>query len=211
MIAKLRGLLDSQGDDWAVIDVGGVGYLVFCSGRTLSRLPAAGEAVALAVETHVREDHIHLYGFLDAGERAWFRLLLTVQGVGSKVALSVLSVLSPDQLAASIAAQDKRELTRAGGVGPKLAQRIVLELKDKAAGVAVSAGFAPAAATAAQTFAPAGGAIEDAVSALVNLGYRRIEAFAAVSGAARALGENARVAELIRSGLKDLAPREGGR
>ncbi|MBF0374614.1 MAG: Holliday junction branch migration protein RuvA, partial [Alphaproteobacteria bacterium] len=200
MIAKLRGLLDSQGDDWAVIDVGGVGYMVFCSGRTLSRLPAVGEAVALVVETHVREDHIHLYGFFDAGERAWFRLLLTVQGVGSKVALSVLSVLPPDQLSAAIAAQDKRELTRAGGVGPKLAQRIVLELKDKAAGIAVSDAFVPAAASASG-FAPAGGAIEDAVSALVNLGYRRVEAFAAVSGAARVLGENARVPELIRSGL----------
>ncbi|MBF0307607.1 MAG: Holliday junction branch migration protein RuvA [Alphaproteobacteria bacterium] len=210
MIAKLRGLLDSQGDDWAVIDVGGVGYMVFCSGRTLSRLPAAGLAVTLVVETHVREDHIHLYGFFDAAERAWFRLLLTVQGVGSKVALSVLSVLPPDQLSAAIAAQDKRELTRAAGVGPKLAQRIVLELKDKAAGLAVSDAFVPAAA-AAPGFAPAGGAIEDAVSALVNLGYRRVEAFAAVSGAARLLGENARVPELIRSGLKELAPREGGR
>ncbi|MBF0334868.1 MAG: Holliday junction branch migration protein RuvA [Alphaproteobacteria bacterium] len=209
MIAKLRGLLDSQGDDWAVIDVGGVGYMVFCSGRTLSRLPAIGLAVTLVVETHVREDHIHLYGFFDAAERAWFRLLSTVQGVGSKVALSVLSVLPPDQLSAAIAAQDKRELTRAAGVGPKLAQRIVLELKDKAAGIAVSDAFVPAAAAAG--FAPAGGAIEDAVSALVNLGYRRVEAFAAVSGAARALGENARVPELIRSGLKELAPREGGR
>ncbi len=210
MIAKLKGMVDQTGDDWAVIDVGGVGYLAFCSGRTLSKLQP-GSAAVLFVETHVREDHIHLYGFHDAAEKEWFRLLTTVQGVGSKVALSILSVLPPEQLLTAIAAQDKTALTRANGVGPKLAARVVAELKDKAALVATP--FAPATPGAApiSTSAPAGGLVEDAVSALVNLGYRRIEAHPVVVQAYAALGEAATVQALIRAGLKELGAKETAR
>jgi Holliday junction DNA helicase RuvA len=131
MIARLSGVLDQIGGDGVVVDVGGVGYLVFCSGRTIGRLPPAGGAVRLLVETHVREDHIHLYGFADAAERDGFRLLTTVQGVGARLALAILSAVAPDQLVLAVAAQDRAALTRADGVGPKLAQRIVNELRDK--------------------------------------------------------------------------------
>ena len=140
MIAKLTGLLDSIGEEWAVIDVNGVGYLVFCSTRTLAQLPGRGEAVSFVIETHVREDHIHLYGFLEHAEREWFRLLTTVQGVGAKVGLGILSVLAPRDLSDAILAQDKGMITRAPGVGPKLATRLLTELKDKACGLAE---FAP--------------------------------------------------------------------
>ncbi len=191
MIAKLRGRLDSSGPNWAVIDVAGVGYLVFCSARTLDRLPKTGEAQLLVV-THVREDHIHLYGFADAAEREWFSLLQGVQGVGAKVALGVLSALSPDELARAVAANDKAALARAPSVGPKLAQRIAAELRDKIGAIALS--DAPA---------PAQGPDREAVSALVNLGYRPAEAASAVQ-AARADGA-AELAELIRGGLKELA------
>jgi Holliday junction DNA helicase RuvA subunit len=176
MIGKLTGVLESSGEDWALVDVRGVGYLVFCSARTLERAGRQGDGVSLLVETHVREDHIHLYGFADPGERDWFRLLSTVQGVGAKMALAVLSTLSPADLIRAIAAQDKAALTRASGVGPKLAARIVAELKDKAG----TAALGPAAAIGA---GPGAGAIsagldapaEDALSALVNLGYGRSE------------------------------------
>ncbi|MCA1972694.1 MAG: Holliday junction branch migration protein RuvA [Caenispirillum sp.] len=210
MIAKLKGLIDSLGDDWAVVDVNGVGYLVFCSGRTLGKL-AVGEAAALEVETHVREDHIHLYGFADRGERDAFRLLTTVQGVGAKVALAILSVATPQVLAQAIAAGDKAPLVRASGVGPKLAARILSELKDKAA--TLGAAFVPApapgvrmpVAAEAGDVAVAGSVTEDATSALVNLGYRRMEAFAAVARAAQAQGEAASVSSLVTAALKDLA------
>lgn len=208
MIAKLRGFVDSSGDDWVVLDVNGVGYLVSCSGRTLGRL-AAGENATLLVDTHVREDQIALYGFLDPGEREWFRLLLTVQGVGAKVALAILSVLSPDLLSQTIAAQDKAGLTRANGVGPKLAARILAELKDKAAFIAPTAvantGTAPISAPLAA------GPVEDAISALVNLGYKRLEAHGAVMQALALLGENAAAPALIRAGLKELGAREMAR
>ncbi len=207
MIAKLKGLVDSLGEDWAVIDVGGVGYLVFCASRTLGRLPPEGEAVEVFVETHVREDHIHLYGFLSDAERSCFRLLTTVQGVGAKVALAILSVGSPDQLAQAIAAQDKATFARANGVGPKLAQRIVSELKDKAAHLALAAPprMAMAGAGATQPPAPmAVGAVDDAVSALVNLGYGRAEAFAAVSRASQAAGDDVAASALIGAALRDL-------
>ena len=199
MIAKLSGALDSTGDGWAVVDVGGVGYQVFCSARTLARLPALGHGVSLAVETHVREDHIHLYGFEDAAERAWFRLLLTVQGVGARVALAILSVLGPAELARAIAAQDRAQLSRAEGVGAKLAGRIASELKEKpdVPGLAPAAGGAGAVTD--------GGPAEDAVSALVNLGYGRSEAFGAVSQGLRALGGEATLEALVRAGLKELA------
>lgn len=204
MIAKLKGLIDSVGDDFAIVDVNGVGYLVFCSGRTLARLEI-GTAAALHIETHVREDHIHLYGFLDAAEREWFNLLTTVQGVGAKVGLAILSVASPDQLLQTIAAQDKAMLNRASGVGPKLAVRILTELKDKAGKLALGA-FTPVQA-AIQASAPiaAHGALEDAISALVNLGYKRLEAFEAVGQSSRELPEGTDTSTLIRAALKRLA------
>lgn len=206
MIAKLKGLVDSVGDDFAVIDVGGVGYLVFCSAKTLGRL-AVGQAAALHIETHVREDHIHLYGFLEVAEREWFNLLTTVQGVGAKVGLAILSVATPEQLLQTIAAQDKATLNRASGVGPKLAVRILTELKDKAGKIALG-GFAPqgaaaAVAGAAPMPAEAGGVMEDAISALVNLGYRRLEAFEAVGKVARD-NDGADSSTLIRLALRQL-------
>jgi Holliday junction DNA helicase RuvA len=202
MIGKLTGVLESSGEDWALIDVRGVGYLVFCSARTLERAGRQGDGVSLLVETHVREDHIHLYGFADPGERDWFRLLSTVQGVGAKMALAVLSTLSPTDLIRAIAAQDKAALTRASGVGPKLAARIVAELKDKAG----TAALGPAAAMGAGAIsagleAPA----EDALSALVNLGYGRSEALGAVVEASRRLGNKAPLTALIKEGLKELS------
>lgn len=203
MIAKLKGLIDSLGDDFAVIDVGGVGYLVFCSGRTLGRLQT-GTAAALHVETHVREDHIHLYGFLEPGERDWFNLLTTVQGVGAKVALAILSVAAPEQLLQTIAAQDKVMLTRASGVGPKLALRILTELKDKAGKMSLGGFASSAGAAVISTPVGDGGLMEDAISALVNLGYKRLEAFEAVGIVAKELGEGADSSTLIRQALKRL-------
>ncbi len=196
MIAKLTGTLDSAGRDSAVIDVGGVGYLVRCSARTLRALPPIGQAARVVVETIVREDRFDLYGFADAAERDWFRLLTSVQGVGAKVALAVLSALSPADLGRALAAQDKAVLTRAEGVGPKLANRIASELKDKVAAL----GIEPEAFAA-----PAGGIAVDAVSALVNLGYRRAEAQEAVAAAAARLGGAVSLEALIRAGLKGLA------
>ena len=195
MIARLTGIIDSIGEDHVVIDVAGVGYLVFCSARTL-RLLAVGKSASLPTETHVREDHIHLYGFADTVERDWFRLLTTVQGVGAKVALSILSALEPKMLADAIASEDRASVTRAPGVGPKLATRIIAELRDKvASAVVVRPDFAGAAR----------GASEDAISALVNLGYRRGEAFGAVSHAVQRLGADAQVEALITAGLKELS------
>jgi Holliday junction DNA helicase RuvA len=202
MIAKLTGILDHIGPEGAVIDVGGVGYLVFGSNRTLGQLPPPGGAARLLIETHVREDHIHLYGFADAAERDWFRLLTTVQGVGARLALAILSVVGPEELTLAIVSQDRATLARADGVGPKLAARIVNELKDKVGGLALaatnSAGPAPSAGVDA-------GPTGDAVSALVNLGYRRAEAFGAVTAAARRLGDKITVDALIRAGLQELA------
>ena len=175
---------------------------MLCSGRTLDRL-SAGEVVSLLIETHVRQDHIHLYGFLDAVERNWFRLLTTVQGVGAKVALAILTVLPPDVLAPGIAAGDRAAITGAAGVGTKLATRIVSELKDRAGAIA----FGPAAGTGAGA-PPA--ASTDAISALVNLGYSPTQSLGAVSQAARRLGPEADAEALIRAGLRELAPREHG-
>ena len=140
MIGKLTGRVDSSGEDWAIVDVGGVGYLIYGSRRTLGGLPGRDEAVSLLIETHVREDHIHLFAFAEVAERDWFRLLLTVQGVGTRHALAILSVLGPEELTRAIAAQDKQALSRANGVGPKLASRIASELKDKAGAIALGAG-----------------------------------------------------------------------
>ncbi len=204
MIAKLSGLLDSTGLDWAIIDVNGVGYLISASTRTLRRLGSTGNAVSVHTEMWVSEDKMALYGFADISERDWFRLLTTVQGVGARVALNILSVLAPDWLTSAIAAQDKTTLCEADGVGPKLAARILNELKDKVATLATS----PVAATQVQGTAaqPAvSTAVGDAVSALVNLGYKRIEAFTAVNKAAQSLGAEADVSALIRAGLKELS------
>lgn len=211
MIALLKGRIEELSDGWAVIDVNGVGYLVFCSSRTLGQL-VVGEAATVHVETHVREDHIHLYGFLDANEREWFKLLTTVQGVGAKVALAILSVLSGDELTHSIAAQDKAQVGRANGVGPKLAGRIVTELKDKVAALALGpgAGLKGARAAAPVAGGEANTATRDAVSALVNLGYSPSDALSAVSHAANKLGENANVSALIKGGLAELGPKEHG-
>lgn len=204
MIAKLKGIVDSIGEDSVILDVNGVGYLVFCSGRTLSRLPEVGEQAVLIINTHVREDHIHLYGFLSSSERDWFNLLQTVQGIGARVALGILSVLAPDELAQAIAAQDKTAVGRAHGVGKKLAERVVNELKDKVGTLAASMGEpAPAQARVGAAAAPSLAA--DAVSALTNLGYRPGDAFAAVSKAAKTLGEGADLSALIKAGLKELA------
>ena len=194
MIAMLAGVVDQVSEDGLVLDVGGVGYLVFASARTLTKVPARGEPLRLVIETHMREDHIHLYGFADEAERQWFRLVMTVQGVGARIALALLSVLSPEALATAIAAQDRAALTQADGVGPKLATRILNELKDKVDGLTLD----PAAATPP-------GAASEAVSALVNLGYPKSDAYGAITAAARQLGVNASLDALIRSGLKELA------
>ncbi len=201
VIAALNGRVDSVTAEGAVIDVGGVGYQVFASAQDAGRAAAAGEPIKLAIETHVREDHIHLFGFVDAAERDWFRLLTTVQGVGARVALAILSVLDPDALTTALAAQDKTALTRADGVGPKLAARILNELRDKTPLGDQLAAPAPAVAGAAGA---RGADRSDAISALVNLGYGRSEAFGAVGRAAQALGDDAGVEALIREGLKEL-------
>ncbi|PCI34331.1 MAG: Holliday junction branch migration protein RuvA [Alphaproteobacteria bacterium] len=204
MIAKLKGLVDAIGEDSCVIDVNGVGYLVFCSGRTLGNLPSIGEAVSLMIETHVREDHIHLFGFGSDLEKTWFNLVQTVQGVGAKVALAILSVVAIDELSNSIAAQDKTVVGRAKGVGPKLATRIVTELKDKVARFAALPQAATVKGDGAAPVAVDNGAVQDAVSALVNLGYRQTEAYMAVAGVARNFDGEAGVSDLIRLGLKEL-------
>jgi Holliday junction DNA helicase RuvA len=204
MIGKLKGVLDSYGEDFVVVDVQGVGYLVHCSARTLQALPAPGEAVTLAIETHVREDQIRLFGFTSDVEREWFRLLQTVQGVGTRVALSILSTLKPADLASAIAMRDKAMVARAPGVGPKVAERVVTELKDKAPAYAsVDPAVVRLAGSIEEKRAPQ--PIADAVSALVNLGYGQPQAAAAIAAAAREAGEAADTARLIRLGLKELA------
>jgi Holliday junction DNA helicase RuvA len=204
MIGKLRGIVDSYGEDYIVLDVNGVGYQVHCSARTLQALPAAGEAATLSIETYVREDAIKLFGFAGDGEREWFRLLQTVQGVGAKVALSVLGTLNTAELATAISMRDKATVQRAPGVGAKVAERIVTELKDKVPAFAL---VDPAAVHLAGALdekrAPR--PVMDAVSALVNLGYGQPQAAAAIAAAARNAGEDADVATLIRQGLKELA------
>ena len=194
MIARLKGVLDVAAADSAVIDVNGVGYLVFASAKTLGSLGPVGSATALHIETQVREDAIQLFGFTRADERDWFRLLLSVQGVGGRVALAILSVLGPDELAHAIAAKDTASVARAIGVGPKLAARIVNELKDK--GVA---GAAPVAAP------QPGNAVADTLSALANLGFRPMDASRAVADAQAEVGANAAVSDLLRIALRKSA------
>jgi Holliday junction DNA helicase RuvA len=199
MIAKLAGVVEQIEPDAAVIDVGGVGYLAFCSTRTIGRLPPAGSPARLLIETHVREDHIHLYGFIDAAERDWFRLLTTVQGVGARLALSLLSAMPPEKLGVAILAQDKPALAQAEGVGPRLAARIVNELRDKIGNIA--------APVSAPLGVPANGqgATVDAIAALENMGVGRSEALGAIAGAARRLGSEAAADALIKAGLEELA------
>jgi Holliday junction DNA helicase RuvA len=204
MIGKLRGVLDSTSKDGLIIDVGGVGYEVTCPARTLSRLPAIGQPLTLVIETHVREDQIRLFGFLSEAERSWFRLLQHVQGVGTRVALSVLGVLEPHELANAIALQDKAHISRAPGVGPKVAQRIVSELRDKAPGLLAGGEIALPAGTAGVAQGKAS-PVSDAVSALINLGYSAAEASAAIAAVSSKAGEGKRAEELIRLGLKELA------
>jgi Holliday junction DNA helicase RuvA len=203
MIGKLRGVLDSVGKDWVIVDVGGVGYEVHCPAKTLSKLPAPGKPVTLIIETYVREDAIRLFGFLNEAERSWFRLLQNVQGVGTKVALSVLGVLEPHELANAIALQDKAQVGRAPGVGPKVAQRIVSELRDKAPGLMAAGDFGVKIAGSASTSQAS--PVSDAISALVNLGYGIAEASTAVASASEQLGNDAKTEGLIRQGLKELA------
>jgi Holliday junction DNA helicase RuvA len=199
MIAKLTGTLDTSALDHAVIDVGGVGYLVLASGRTLRRLGNPGGAVSVLTEMHVREDRMVLYGFADAAERDYFRLLTTVQGVGPRVALNILTALEPGALTQAILAGDKVALSQADGVGAKLAARVAAELKDKVGDLSLGP-----AATVTAAAAPTGAAATEAVSALVNLGYKRVEAFAAVTKAKATAGDAA-VGDLIRLALKELS------
>ncbi|MBC7101995.1 MAG: Holliday junction branch migration protein RuvA [Parvibaculum sp.] len=203
MIGKLKGIVDSSGEDWVVIDVGGVGYHVTCSRRTLQNLPASGGAVTLSIETKVSDEAIRLIGFESDAERDWFRLLLGVQGVGTRVALGVLGTLTPADLARAIALDDRKAISATPGVGAKVAARIAAELKDKApegASLAVML-EAPANGAAVPSAAP----MRDAVSALVNLGYPQAQAAGAVASAAKTLDEAATAEQLIRQGLKELA------
>lgn len=224
MIAKLRGIIDTIGEDYCIIDVNGVGYLVYASSKTLSRL-IKGNQFSLLIETVVREDSISLFGFYDAWEKEWFLTLTKVQGVGAKVCLSILSALTPSQLAQAVSAQDKTSFTRASGVGPKLAARLVTELKDKIVTIpteltmrndlqqsAPEAEVSATEETAAYEDAIAGRIenpmkLDDAISALVNLGYQRLEAYQAVNKA-NAADPDADVAKLIRLALKEFAPKE---
>lgn len=218
MIAKLRGLVDSYGEDYAIIDVNGVGYLVYASAKTLAKL-VKGVEISLQIETVVREDSISLFGFADAWEKEWFNTLTKVQGVGAKVCLAILSVLSPVQLAQAISAQDKNSFTRANGVGPKLAARIVTELKDKIVTIPmaeISSDLAlsqegienankVADVVIAQETDP--NKVEDAISALVNLGYQRLEAYKAVNQAVLN-NPDVDMATLIRLALKEFANKD---
>jgi Holliday junction DNA helicase RuvA len=204
MIGKLKGVVDSYGEDHVILDVHGVGYVVHCSSRTLQRLPATGEAAVLSIDTHVREDMIRLYGFQSDAEREWFRLSQTVQGVGAKVALGLLSVLDPGQIATAVATGDKGAIARAPGVGPKLAARFVAELKDKAPAFS---GLDPALLrlSGAVDDRTAPQPVTDAISALVNLGYPQSQASAAVAAALENAGEAPEARVLIRLGLRELA------
>jgi Holliday junction DNA helicase RuvA len=208
MIGKLSGIIDSFGEDRLILDVQDVGYVVFASRRTLSRIGQTGDPACLLIETVVREDAINLYGFIDAAEKNWFKILTGVQGVGSKVALAILGICPVEQLAVIIASQDKAMLTRADGVGPKLATRILTELKDVTGKIGmglekpVMSGMSSGAAANQEPDIN-----NDAVSALVNLGYGRAESFTAVAHARQKAGDNDKdnIQTLIRLALKELA------
>lgn len=203
MIGKLKGTVDGIAEDHALIDVHGVGYVVQASSRTLQTL-SNGSAVVLFIETQVREDAIRLFGFTTEQEREWFRLLQSVQGVGAKVALAILSILSGGEIATAIGTQDKAMIARAPGVGPKLAQRIVVELKDKSPALsAIDLGLSQLATAVHDRAAPK--PVADAISALVNLGYPQASAMSAIAAAVKTLGDDAETSALIRQGLKELA------
>ena len=205
MIGKLKGVIDEIGDDHVVVDVHGVCYVAFCSARTLSRIGSVGEAVVLYIETFVREDQLKLYGFMSAEERGWFNLLQSVQGVGARVALAILSTLASGEIANAIALGDKTAVSRAPGVGPKVATRIVTELKNKVPS-GLSMGDSEAISfrrEVGEGAAPA--AVSDAISALTNLGYSRDQAAGAVAAALKKAGEDAQSPTLIRLGLKELS------
>ena len=204
MIGKLKGVIESYGENSVIVDVAGVGYEVYCSARTLQGLPGIGQPATLSIETHVREDQIRLFGFLTELEREWFRLLQTVQGVGVKVALAVLGTLKPAELASAIAMRDKATVARTRSVGAKVAERIVTELKDKApAYTNIDPALVRLSGALEDKRAPA--PVSDAVSALVNLGYAQAQAAAAIAAAARSAGEGAEATTLIRLGLRELA------
>ncbi len=209
MIAKLSGILDSVALNFLILDVGGVGYLVHASPRTLGKLGQTGEPVSLLIDTQVREDAFNLYGFFDAAEQEWFRLLTSVQGVGAKAAMAILGATPPEQLGFAIASGDKTALTRADGVGPKLAARILTELKDKAGKIDLKpqkAAMASATSSAASApAAPVEDVDNDAVSALVNLGYSRSDAYRAVLNAKQKSNDNSKVNDIIKLALKELA------
>jgi len=204
MIGKLTGKLDSSFEGGCIFDVNGVGYLVACSSRALSALPAPPAIASLLIETSVREDAITLYGFADAAERDWFRLLTGIQSVGPKVALNLLSALSPADMARAILAGDKGSLTRAAGVGPKLAIRLISELQAKVGAMPIGPAFAPSVGALPL---PANSVVAETVSVLLNLGWRRPEAQAVVTRVADRLGEGVALEQLIRESLKELAPR----
>tara|TARA_B100001750_G_C15503474_1_gene598767 strand:+ start:463 stop:1080 length:618 start_codon:yes stop_codon:yes gene_type:complete len=204
MIGKLTGIIDVVKSNYVLLDVNGVGYIVFASGRTLSKIGGKGDPCALMIETHVREDHIHLYGFADALEQEWFNILTKVQGVGAKVGLAILSIASPNELSLAIAAQDKAVFARADGVGPKLATRIVTELKDKTASLDLSPiNMQSKNKETNETMSEAHSM--EALSALVNLGYGRSEAMIAINRAVKNLPEDADLGTLIKQGLKELS------
>ena len=204
MIAKLRGKVDKTGDGYVVIDVHGIGYMVYCSNRTLNILVGVTGEVSLVIETHVREDHIHLYGFADEVEQACFKLLITVQGVGAKVCLAILSALEPDRLVQAIVARDQTAITNAPGVGPKLATRILTELKDKITNIATNSSFIPVPNEDNNTDY-GNQSLDDAISALVNLGFGRSDAFRVVHQVAGTINDNTSVELLIKEGLSELS------
>lgn len=213
MIAMLKGIVETIDENSVVIDVGGVGYLVFCPSGTIAAM-SVGEAVSLYIDTHIREDHIHLYGFIDPLERQWYRLLTTVQGVGAKVGIAMLSALSTDELTRAIASGDKAQIGRANGVGPKLAARIAVELKDKVASISLGLGAAPHAGkggkTAELSSAGDGDKTRDAVSALVNLGYSPSDALGAISHASASSDGDGTIEALVKGGLAELGSKEHG-
>lgn len=204
MIGKLTGIVDSATSNQLILDVGGVGYLVGCSAHTLRNIGGKGATCVLFIETWVREEAINLYGFIEEAERDAFRLLTTVQGVGAKAALSILGVLSPARLTETIAAQDKASLTAADGVGPKLAARILTELKDKVAHLPLG----PSMSAPNGKGSSNGGILSDALSALVNLGYRRMEAYAALQEALTQTGSEAKLDTLLRTALTSLSQKD---
>ena len=209
MIGKLTGRIDTISGNQLILDVNGVGYLVACSAHSLRLAGQIGDTARLWIETQIREDAFNLFGFVEEAERDWFRLLTTVQGVGAKSALSILGIMSPERLAQAIASGDKTALTSADGVGPKLAARLITELKDKVAHFALKPALASGESRSNVTIMPITSQTEDALSALLNLGYRRMEAFAAVSTASAKLGSDAKIDALIRTALSELSRQEG--